>query len=139
MVATVRACVFVSVLGSDGDGDAPVELGRRVEQRLVGGGGCGGGGGEGRVGGPAERDGRAGQGQGGRRRGGRDAAAAGDQGAGQVRRRPPRGRRLLHCHLRSVLPRILFLSRLLICLPVLGLVITLPFSFHSFLSKENRA
>lgn len=92
-----------------GGGDAPVELGWRVEQRVVGGGGgVGGRGREGRVGGAPERDGRAGA-RGGprrwRRRRRRDgdpaeAAAAGDQGAGQVRRRAARGRRLLHCLLR---------------------------------------
>jgi hypothetical protein len=74
-------------------GDAPAQLRRRVQQRVVG---RRGGRGEARVGGPPQRDGRAGAG--GRRR--RPAAAAGDQGAGQVRRRAPRGPRLSHCHVR---------------------------------------
>lgn len=85
-------------------GDAPVELGRRVEQRVVGrrGGRGGGGGGAGRVGGAAERDGRAGAGRRGgvRRRPAEAAAAAGDQGARQVRRRAARGVRVPHCHVR---------------------------------------
>ena len=81
-----------------GVGDAPVELGRRVEQRVVGrgGGGRGGRGGAGRLGGAPERDGRAGAGG----RGAAEAAAAGDQGARQVRRRATRGPRLPHCHVR---------------------------------------
>jgi hypothetical protein len=102
--AGVSRSACVSLSSPHGVGDAPVELGRRVEQRVVGrrGGRGGGGGGAGRVGGAAERDGRAGAGRRGgvRRRPAEAAAAAGDQGARQVRRRAARGVRVPHCHVR---------------------------------------